>query len=201
MRVVTKGIEGLKGAPYNPRVRLVPGSAGFEKLRRSLEEFELVQPIVWNERTGHVVGGHQRVEVLRHLGRTEVECVVVDLPLEREQALNVALNNAAVGSEWDAGKLVELVEELQGLPDFDATLTGFDPQQLADLVLTPAVAPAAGWERADGEFDLKSDDVRVTLEVPADCWEEVQPTLDDLVAREPEVRLHVRFPRGHGGGW
>ena len=35
--------------------------------------------IVWNKRTGHIVGGHQRFKVLKHQGHTEIECVVVDL--------------------------------------------------------------------------------------------------------------------------
>ena len=74
----------LMPAPYNPRVRLRPGDQAYERLARSLDEFDLVQPLVWNRRTGHVVGGHQRLEVLRSRGVSEVECVVVDLPLARE---------------------------------------------------------------------------------------------------------------------
>jgi hypothetical protein len=191
MQLITKAIEDLVPAPYNPRVPLKPGDPGFEKLRRSLEEFDLVQPIVWNRRTGHVVGGHQRLEVLRQAGRRDVECVVVDLPLEREQALNVALNNHAVGGDWDPGKLVALVEELQQLADFDATLTGFDAQQLADLVLVPMPDPPAGWGLGEDEA---AGMVRVSLEVPPECWEEVEASLDELLAAEPSVRLHVRMP-------
>ncbi len=51
-------IEKLNPAPYNPRQDLRPGDAAFEKLRRSMSEFGCVEPIVWNERTGNVVGGH-----------------------------------------------------------------------------------------------------------------------------------------------
>ncbi|MEZ6066831.1 MAG: ParB N-terminal domain-containing protein [Planctomycetaceae bacterium] len=133
----------LLPAPYNPRKSLRPGDPGWERLRRSMTEFDLVQPIVWNRRTGHVVGGHQRLAILRHEGRTEVECVVVDLPLEREQALNVALNNRNVGGDWDADKLVGLLTELQQLPDFDPTLTGFDSKELKDLLFVPAPVDAA----------------------------------------------------------
>jgi ParB-like nuclease domain len=183
-------LDQLLPAPYNPRVPLRPGDARFEKLRRSIEEFDLVQPLVWNRRTGHLVGGHQRLEVLRHLGRTEADCVVVDLPPEREKALNVALNNTGVGGEWDVERLIEVVEELHDLPDFDATLTGFDQQELNDLVLAPDPSPAPGWGLDDDEDD--SDAVRVTLEVPRDRWDDVQPLLDDLLAAEPAVELHVR---------
>ncbi|HTN00897.1 MAG TPA: ParB N-terminal domain-containing protein, partial [Planctomycetaceae bacterium] len=91
-------IADLKPAPYNPRRPLKPGSPGWKRLERSIREFDLVQPIVWNETTGHVVGGHQRLEILKHQGHTTIDAVVVKLPLEREKALNVALNNSQVGS-------------------------------------------------------------------------------------------------------
>lgn len=181
-------VEDLNAAPYNPRIPLRPGDTRWKKLERSLTEFSLVQPIVWNERTGHVVSGHQRLAVLKHRGETEVDCVIVDLTLEKEKALNVTLNNSAVGSDWDADKLVDLVAELQSLPDFDATLTGFDPQQLQDLVLNPI---SLASEPSDQE-SAESDRVQVALEISPDDWEDVQSHLDDLLAEFPETRLHIR---------
>ncbi len=156
---------------------------------RSLDEFDLVQPMVWNRRTGHLVSGHQRVEILRSRGVTEVDCVVVDLPLEREQALNITLNNAEVASDWDPGKLVAVLEELHERPDFDATLTGFDAERLNDLLF----APADDWDAAGlAEVDQTMEGlVTATLEVPEACWSEARELLDDLLARVPQVRLHV----------
>src|SRR5262245_25392469 len=101
MKLRTLHLETLQHAPYNPRKPLQAGSAAYRRLERSLAEFDLVQPIVWNEQTGHVVGGHQRLEILRHRGAKKVEVAVVSLSLEREQALNIALNNSQVGSDWD----------------------------------------------------------------------------------------------------
>jgi hypothetical protein len=190
MTIESIPLEQLIPAPYNPRVVLQPGDEGWEKLRRSLCEFDLVQPLVWNRRTGHVVGGHQRLEILRAEGRTAIECVVVDLPLEREQALNVALNNASVGGDWDAGKLVDLLGELRDLPEFDATLTGFDDQQLRDLLFVPD--PSAANLADDDEPPAAH--VTAALEVPTDRWAAVHPRLDDLLASEPTVRLHVTLP-------
>ena len=51
-----------------------------------------VEPVIWNRQTGNVVGGHQRLKVLIDLGQQEIDCVVVDLDLQREKALNIALN-------------------------------------------------------------------------------------------------------------
>lgn len=189
MNLRTIPIEQLQPAPYNPRIPLEPGSDGFRRLERSLLEFDLVQPVVWNERTGHVVAGHQRLEVLKHQGATQVDAVVVDLPLEREKALNITLNNAQVGSDWDTQKLVHVLVELDELPDVDATLTGFDEDDLRDLLFVP-----------DPDFDVDADDepeddvVRVTLEIPVDDWETIRPDVDALIA-EHDLASHVQRPR------
>ncbi|MBX3439644.1 MAG: ParB N-terminal domain-containing protein [Planctomycetaceae bacterium] len=187
-------ISDLRPAPYNPRITLHPGDAAFEKLKRSLAEFDLVQPIVWNRRTGHVVGGHQRLEVLKYQGETEVDCVVVDLPLEREKALNITLNNASVASDWDPDKLVDLLEDLHDLPDFDATLTGFDEQELQDLLLAPATSDSERLSPLSNP-DEAIQIVRAILEIPVDRWDDIRSRLDKLLAEEPMIHLHLRMPR------
>ncbi len=186
MNIESLSVNELKPAPYNPRLRLKPGDAAWEKLERSLDEFDLVQPIVWNRQTGHIVSGHQRLAVLKHRGHETVECAVVDLSIEKEKALNVTLNNQSVGSDWDAGKLVDLVSELQSLPDFDATLTGFDEQQLKDLVLTPCLT-----EEAERVEEFNESLTRVTFEIPNELWEQIRKEFDEILSQHPQVRLHV----------
>ncbi len=117
-------IDRINPAPYNPRRDLQPGDPDYEKLARSIDEFGCVEPLVWNRRTGHLVGGHQRFKVLLARGATEVEVSVVDLPPDREKALNIALNK--ISGDWDPRKLAELLDELVQVPDFDVELTGFD---------------------------------------------------------------------------
>ena len=98
--------------------------------KRSLSEFGYVEPVIWNQNTGHVVGGHQRLKVLIDTGMTEVECVVVEMSEEKEKALNVALNK--ISGEWDKEKLSLLIADLQGA-DFDVSLTGFDAPEIDAL--------------------------------------------------------------------
>ena len=57
-------IDKINHAIYNPRKDLKPGDAEYEKLKRSIEEFGYVEPVIWNEQTGNIVGGHQRAKVL-----------------------------------------------------------------------------------------------------------------------------------------
>jgi hypothetical protein len=146
-------VTKLKPAPYNPRVNLVPGHATFEKLRRSIETFGSVEPIVWNRRTGHVVGGHQRLSVLKHLGHTHVDVVLVDLDLAAEKTLNLALNR--IVGEWDEVKLAELLKDLTADPSLDIGLTGFDGAEI-DHVLA-SVATTAGLANDDAGFDIAAN--------------------------------------------
>ena len=123
-------VDQLKPAKYNPRKDLQPGDPEFEKLRRSVEEFGYVEPVIWNERTGVVVGGHQRLKVLQHLGYTEVDCVVLDIDEAKEKALNVALNK--ISGDWDMPLLTALLKDLTD-GGFDATLTGFDVSEMSSM--------------------------------------------------------------------
>ena len=130
MLIEKKNTIDLLPADYNPRKDLKPGDPEYEKLKRSIEQFGYVEPVIWNKVTGRVVGGHQRLKVLIDMNITEVECVVVELSEEKEKALNVALNK--ISGDWDKDKLALLISDLQGA-DFDVSLTGFEPEELDDL--------------------------------------------------------------------
>ncbi len=132
MQIQRVSIKQINPAPYNPRVDLKPGEPAYEKLKRSIDEFGCVEPLVWNRRTGNLVGGHQRFKVLIERGLTEVDVSVVDLPPEKEKALNVALNK--IQGDWDQQKLAELLEELTKTPDFDVESTGFDLPDIKELI-------------------------------------------------------------------
>ena len=126
MKIERKPLKALKRAAYNPRKKLKEGDKEYEKIKSSIEAFGNVEPLVWNERTGNLVGGHQRMTVLQDLGYTEAEVVVVDLDDAQEKQLNVTLNK--VKGRWDFDKLTEL---LTGMPD--ASLTGFEKWEIEAL--------------------------------------------------------------------
>ena len=130
MQIEKRAVADLKAAEYNPRKDLQPGDAEYEKLKRSIQEFGYVEPVIWNKRTGVVVGGHQRLKVMKDLGYTEVDCVVVDLDEAKEKALNIALNK--ISGEWDNDLLASLLKDLDG-SGYDITLTGFDLAEAQEL--------------------------------------------------------------------
>ena len=154
-----KPLAELLPAPYNPRTINL---AELEGLRASLDRFGLVEPIVWNEQTGHVVGGHQRVKALEMSGVTEAQVVVVNMPESEERILNVTLNNPAIQGEFTPGVLPMLdeIEELdpEGFEelrlgeiaeDMRVTADMFDPTDQNGVRLdqkTPIICPACGHE-------------------------------------------------------
>ena len=132
MQIKRVPITRLNPAAYNPRKDLQPGDPEYQKLARSMTKFGCVEPIIWNERTGNVVGGHQRLKVLIAAGETELDVSVVNLSAEDEKALNLALNKIA--GVWDDEALSQLLQELAETAGVDETLTGFDPGELDELL-------------------------------------------------------------------
>lgn len=130
MEIEVVDISVLNPARYNPRKALQQGDPAYEKLKASIKEFDYVEPIIWNKRTGHVVGGHQRLSVLKDLGYTQAHVSVVDMDDEREAALNLALNK--ISGEWDDDKLAALLDDLR--PSGLYEVTGFDETEINQLL-------------------------------------------------------------------
>lgn len=150
-------IKKIRPAAYNPRVALGPGNPQFEKLKQSIGAFGLVEPLVWNIRTGNLVGGHQRFAVLMAEGAKTVEVSVVDLPLEKEKALNLALNK--IQGAWDEDKLAALLDELTKESSFDLDLTGFG-QVEADAIIAEFL-DRQSFNGNDSDFNVDAELERI----------------------------------------
>lgn len=162
MTIETIKVERLLPADYNPRKDLKPGDTEYEKLKRSIEQFGYVEPVIWNKTTGRVVGGHQRLKVLLDMGITEVECVVVEMDEEKEKALNIALNK--ISGEWDKDKLALLISDLQGT-DFDVSLTGFEPAEI-DALFKDTLKDGV----KEDDFDVDAELQKPTVTRLGDVW-------------------------------
>ena len=162
MQIEKLKTELLIPAEYNPRKDLKPGDPEYEKLKRSIEQFGYVEPVIWNKTTSHVVGGHQRLKVLLDMGITEVECVVIEMNEEKEKALNIALNK--ISGDWDKDKLMLLIADLQGA-DFDVSLTGFEPAEL-DALFKDSLKDGIH----EDDFDVDAELQKPALTKQGDVW-------------------------------
>lgn len=160
-------IEKLNPAPYNPRVELKPEDKEYQAIKNSIESFGYLDPIVWNERTGNIVSGHQRYQILKDKGETELEVMVVDFDMDKEKACNLAMNKA-VGL-WDYGKLDDLLEEMQNTA-WDMSEFGFE--ELGDFDGFGDFSNAEG-SKGEGEFST------ISLTFPREEADEVKQWITD----------------------
>src|SRR4030067_1251113 len=139
-------ITDLKPAGYNPRKIT---DEQLERLKKSLQEFGDLSGIVFNCRTGNLVGGHQRIKCLppdvkiekkelkekAKTGTIAQGFIIfdggekhtyreVDWDEATEKAANIAANKHS--GEWDDDKLGAPPKELSEIPIFDAELIGFE---------------------------------------------------------------------------
>jgi len=133
MKIIYKKIKELNPAEYNPRKMTDKEAAD---LTESIKRFGFAEPIIINEhpdRKNVIVGGHQRVEVAKRLGMSEVPCVFVSLPFEKEQELNLRLNKN-LGS-WNYDWLANINEELLQ----DVGFTSDEMDKIFDLTPEPDI--------------------------------------------------------------
>jgi len=150
LKVDHVSIARLRPWPENPRIM---SEAEMAKLVRSIQSFGLVEPLVVRRADRMVIGGHQRLEAAKALGMKTVPVVLVDVTESEAKALNLALNR--ISGEWDLPKLGALLDELRDVPNLDATLTGFDPEETDQLL--------AEWERSQRPEEEESFDAEAAI--------------------------------------
>lgn len=155
-------VGDLRPAAYNPRKKLKPGDKEYEKIKKSIQEFGYVEPIIVNfDMT--VIGGHQRLTVLKDLGYTEVQCVVVHIEDDAKvKALNIALNK--ITGAWNEQMLADLIVDLQK-QDFDIDLTGFEPPEIDQLF-----SQVHNKDVQEDDFDTEKAAEAEPFVEPGDIW-------------------------------
>lgn len=162
MEIKELPLKELKPAAYNPRKKLKKGDKEYEKIKQSLLKFGYVDPIIVNEDLT-VIGGHQRLTVLKDLDYETAKCVIVKLSKEDEKALNIALNK--ITGQWDDALLADLLLDLQE-SDFNLDLTGFEPPEIDDIL-----SNVHDKELSEDEFDVEEELKKPTLSRHGDIWQ------------------------------
>ena len=155
-------IGDLRPAAYKPRKKLKAGDKEYEKVKNSIQEFGYVEPIIVNYDMT-VIGGHQRLTVLKDLGYTEVECVVLHIEDEHKvKALNIALNK--ITGAWNEQLLADLLVDLQSA-DFNTDLTGFEPAEIDQLF-----SKVHNKKITEDDFDVGAELQKPTIAQAGDLW-------------------------------
>ncbi|HEM5075689.1 TPA: DNA modification methylase [Streptococcus suis] len=155
-------LSELHPASYNPRKKLKKGDKEYEKIKQSLLKFGYVDPIIVNKDLT-VIGGHQRLTVLKDLDYETAKCVIVDLTKEDEKALNIALNK--ITGQWDDQLLADLLLDLQEA-DFNLDLTGFEPPEIDDIL-----SNVHDKDLSDDDFDIEEELKKPTFSKRGDIWQ------------------------------
>lgn len=158
----TLSVDALRPAAYNPRKKLKPGDKEYEKIKNSIQEFGYVEPIIVNYDMT-VIGGHQRLTVLKDLGYTEVQCVMVQIEDENKvKALNIALNK--ITGAWNEQLLADLIVDLQSA-DFNTDFTGFEAPEIEQLF-----SKVHNKEIKEDDFDVDAELQKPTMSMAGDIW-------------------------------
>lgn len=118
-------IGDILSPAYNPRIDVEQGSKEYEEIKRSFEQYGMVEPLVVNRRSMNCVGGNQRLAVLRDMGEETAPCVIVDVEDGQEKKLNLSLNR--ITGRWDTDLLTDLLND----EDVTAFETGFTEDEAA----------------------------------------------------------------------
>ena len=168
MRIEKILINKLKPATYNPRQIT---KKQYNDLKESIDRFGLVDPIIVNEKTMTIIGGHQRYKIWKenaeqsNVDDITIPCVVLDLNKEQERELNIRLNKS--GGEWD----------------MDILANEFDIQELKD------------WGFKDLEFGFNIDKIEedqediATITIKEDDLVKAQKLHDDLKKKGYNVKI------------
>ena len=158
----TLSVDALRPAAYNPRKKLKAGDKEYEKIKNSILEFGYVEPIIVNYDMT-VIGGHQRLTVLKDLGYTEVQCVVVHIEDEHKvKALNIALNK--ITGAWNEQLLADLLVDLQSV-DFNTDLTGFEAPEIEQLF-----SKVHNKDIKEDDFDVEEELKNPPISRKGDIW-------------------------------
>lgn len=115
-------------ADYNPRKI---NAEEKKRLELGLKKRGLVEPLVWNQRTGNLVGGHQRISIMddENDGDYDVPVAVIDVDKKEEIETNVFLNNQQTQGVYDDFELAKLIKTAE----IDAIDLGFDQDTILAL--------------------------------------------------------------------
>lgn len=196
IRYQTLKLADLVHPPYNPRVQIERDTPEYDALKRSLEQHELVEPLVVNLCNMHCVGGNQRLTVMRDMGVEEETCVVIEQPDElKEKELCLALNK--IKGRWDTEKTGELLRD-DAVLDFE---TGFDLDEVKSYRAIEEATATGGDDLDELEDDTEEPEAygtsakigQIKIKLTADEYDELLNSIrDDGIFAEKDISAEMK---------
>ncbi|WP_343566312.1 ParB N-terminal domain-containing protein [Sphingobacterium sp.] len=157
----------IEPAKYNPRKI---SEEAKKKLKANIKRMGVMGGIVWNKRSGRLVGGHQKLMILDELQKYDretkendytIRVEAVDLSDQEEIEQNIFLNNKNAQGEFDNDILSTLLNDIEvkntGLDDFDLNLLGFElPSFEIDEVEPEALEEIKPKSKKEKKEDIKA---------------------------------------------
>ena len=131
MEIVRLPIDSIKEHPRNVRVHT---KRNIDAIKKSLQNFEQVKPILIQKSTMFVIAGNGTLQAAKALGWKEIDCNILDLDDVKANALAIMDNKTTDLSEWDEKSLVDLLKELDDPKINLLDLTGFESEELDAMI-------------------------------------------------------------------
>jgi ParB family transcriptional regulator, chromosome partitioning protein len=193
MKVIDVPLEQIHVAHWNPNQM---DEIMRSRLRRSIERFGLVVPLVVRPVTGdgyQTIGGAQRLAVLKELGVAPAPCVVVEADDANARLLAQALNR--IQGQDELGLQAELIKEvLQSLPQEEVLRllpeTAQSLQALSSLGQETMADYLKNWQNAQAarlkhlQFQLTS----AQLEIVEEALTQLLPQAKNAPRDNPNAR-------------
>lgn len=141
-------------AHYNPRKI---SAEARKQLKANIKRLGMMGGVIWNEATGNLVGGHQKVSILDEINKYpandyDITVEKVNLTDKEEKEQNIFLNSKSVQGEFDSDLMANIITDidpiLAGLDEYDLTMLSLDTPSVdfTDIIkkadmLTPPSSP------------------------------------------------------------
>ena len=150
MHIETREVKDLKEDQKNSRKH---SEKNISALTKSLIAFGQQKPIVI-DKDNNVIAGNGTLQAARSINWKALKVVVTRLEGNTKSAFAVADNRTAELADWDDDQLAQTLSELENAESIDLTITGFNQEELSDLVeKTMNMDFESGTEQEQGKLD------------------------------------------------
>lgn len=116
-----------------------------DQIAASIAEFGFNAPVLVDEHDSTIIAGHGRLMAALRLGMKEIPVIPLGHMSEAQRrAYILADNKISENGGWDEALLAHELAAIAAAGEFDLMLTGFDEDEMAELIGSELAGPAGG---------------------------------------------------------